>query len=179
VRMGEGLRRRRTVMLLGLVIVAGLATARLAKGARPLVTDDARIVDPGACQLETWTRLGDAGDEYWALPACSPIANLELTAGVGVLPAEHGGKPEHASVSRCRRKRHSEASARDASAWAPARLQIDATYGRRIPDGVDDEWATVGLRFLSPQLFQPFGDLGAAVRRVAPVERAGEGTAAR
>jgi hypothetical protein len=45
------------------------------------------------------------------------------------------------------------------------RLQIDATYGRRIPDGADDDWATVGLRILTPQLFEPF-DLGAAVRRV-------------
>src|SRR4029453_7595962 len=75
-----------------------VAAARGAAAARPLVADDARVVDPGACQFETWARLGDAGEEYWALPACSPIANLELTAGVGVLPSERGGPPEHPSV---------------------------------------------------------------------------------
>jgi hypothetical protein len=245
----------------GVVIACELASVRPAAGARPLVTDDARLVDPGACQLETWTRLGDAGDEYWAVPACTLITNLELTAGVAVLPAEPGGKPEHPSVQlqaktalasvADRRVRvalvagtvvraHGAVAALNADrvgefygyvpatftvvpdrAWVhlnlgvryrgdgagafalwgaaletvvlgpvtaiaeaygdapdpafmqggirltvvPDRLQIDATYGRRIPDGADDEWATVGLRILTPQLFEPF-DLGAAVRRV-------------
>jgi len=246
------------------VIACELASVRLAAGSRPLVTDDARVVDPGTCQFETWTKLGDAGDEYWAVPACSPIAGLELTAGVAVLPAEDGGKPEHASVPVQAKaalgsladervllgavagtvlRAHGELEELNADrvgefygyvpatvtvirdrAWlhlnlgvryrgdgegafalwgaaleavvvgrltaiaetygdapdpafmqtgiritlVPGRLQIDAAYGRRIPNGADDDWATVGLRFLSPQLFEPFGDLGDALRRVWP-----------
>jgi hypothetical protein len=49
--------------------------------ARPMVTDDARIVDPGACQLETWVRFNRQDNEYWALPGCNPTGNLELTIG--------------------------------------------------------------------------------------------------
>jgi len=261
--MRDGLHwRRRLRDAFALAIVTGLATAGPATGARPLVTDDAHVVDPGECQLETWTKLGDAGDEYWAVPACSPITNLELTAGVGVLPAERGGKPEHpsvqvqmktglASVAERRMllalvvgtvlRAHGEVAELNADrlgefygyvpatltivpdrAWlnlnlgirfrgdgdgafalwgaameavavgpltaiaeaygdapdpafmqagirltvVPERVQIDATYGRRIPDGADEEWATVGLRLLSPQLFEPLGDLGTLIRRV-------------
>jgi len=54
-----------------------------AHAARPMVTDDARIVDAKACQLETWVRRNpDPGTtEWWALPACNPTGNLEITAG--------------------------------------------------------------------------------------------------
>lgn len=252
-------RRSGVALRLGLAIICVLATAGPAGGARPLVTDDARVVDPGACQLEIWTRLGDAGDEYWALPACSPIANLELTAGVGVLPADRGGPPEHASVQLQAKtlfrsltahrigvglvagtvlRAHGDVADLNVDrlgevfgyvpvtvtllrerAWlnlnlgaryrgdgaggfllwgaaaevvllgpltaiaeaygdapdpafmqgglrltvVPERVQIDATYGRRLPNGTDDEWMTVGLRLLSPQLFEPLGTLGAAL----------------
>ena len=50
------LRRQATVTTLALL----LAAARPAVAARPLVTDDARVTSPGACQLETWTKVGDA-----------------------------------------------------------------------------------------------------------------------
>nr|WP_255581594.1 hypothetical protein [Cupriavidus sp. AU9028] len=52
--------------------------------ARPLVTDDARIVDPKACQLETWLRFNRGGTERWALPGCNFTGNLEITAGGSV-----------------------------------------------------------------------------------------------
>jgi hypothetical protein len=60
-----------------------LAAAHAAHAARPLITDDARVVDPQACQLETWTKRGyqDGIREFWALPACNPTGNLELTVG--------------------------------------------------------------------------------------------------
>lgn len=60
-----------------------------AEGARPLITDDARIVDPKACQVETWTRRNRGSNEYWALPACNPTGNLELTVG-GARTAQFG-----------------------------------------------------------------------------------------
>ncbi len=52
-----------------------------ASAARPMVTDDARLTDAGACQLETWLRFNRSSTEYWALPACNPGGNLEITVG--------------------------------------------------------------------------------------------------
>ncbi|CAE6704544.1 hypothetical protein [Candidatus Nitrotoga fabula] len=52
-----------------------------AHAARPMQTDDARIVDAGACQLESWVRLNRHSTEYWALPSCNPMGNFELTLG--------------------------------------------------------------------------------------------------
>lgn len=46
-----------------------------------MVTDDARTVDAGTCQLETWVKFNRDNSEYWALPACNFTGNLELTVG--------------------------------------------------------------------------------------------------
>ena len=54
-----------------------------AEAARPFVTDDARMTAAGSCQLESWTRFYDDNTEVWALPACNPTGNLELTFGGG------------------------------------------------------------------------------------------------
>lgn len=74
--------------------VCGLVIAPAVWAARPFVTDDARIVAARACQLETWGQVGPAGNEYWAAPACNFTGNLELTAGVALLP-EDGAGPSH------------------------------------------------------------------------------------
>ena len=52
--------------------------------ARPFMTDDARLTTEGSCQLESWTRRYTDRTEYWALPACNPTGNLELTYGASV-----------------------------------------------------------------------------------------------
>jgi hypothetical protein len=57
--------------------------------ARPMITDDARIVDPKACQVESWVKRGRGSTEFWALPACNPTGNAELTFG-GALTRENG-----------------------------------------------------------------------------------------
>lgn len=51
--------------------------------ARPFVTDDARIVDPGGCQIETFVKKQRNFGEFeaWFLPGCNPGGNLELTVG--------------------------------------------------------------------------------------------------
>jgi hypothetical protein len=53
-----------------------------AHAARPFVTDDARIVDRGGCQIETYYKeqRSDQGSEFWFLPACNPFG-VELTVG--------------------------------------------------------------------------------------------------
>lgn len=54
-----------------------------AEAARPFVTDDARLTTAGSCQVESWTRFYADSTEVWALPACNPGGNLELTLGGG------------------------------------------------------------------------------------------------
>jgi hypothetical protein len=66
-----------------------LALPLAAHAARPMITDDARVVDPRSCQLETWTKHNANSDEYWALPGCNVGENLELTYG-GALTREDG-----------------------------------------------------------------------------------------
>jgi len=66
-----------------LATVAALAAAGSypAQAARPMITDDARVVDARSCQVETWMRHNEDSTEYWALPACNPWGNLEITFG--------------------------------------------------------------------------------------------------
>ncbi|MGB6054249.1 MAG: hypothetical protein WBG17_03315 [Burkholderiaceae bacterium] len=61
-----------------------------AQAAGPLVTDDASIVDPGACQLETWFKRNRDSSETWLQSACNPTGNLELTLG-GARTSDAGG----------------------------------------------------------------------------------------
>lgn len=73
-----------------LVAAAALLGAAQAHAARPMVTDDARIVDAKACQLEAWTRRNADSEEYWALPACNFTGNLEITFGGARTHDAHG-----------------------------------------------------------------------------------------
>ena len=52
--------------------------------ARPFVTDDARLTNAGQCQLESWSRRYRDSKEFWALPACNPDGNFEVSLGTGV-----------------------------------------------------------------------------------------------
>jgi hypothetical protein len=56
--------------------------------ARPFMTDDARLTTEGSCQLESWARHYSDRTEYWALPACNPVGNFEVTAGGGQFRAD-------------------------------------------------------------------------------------------
>jgi len=51
--------------------------------ARPFVTDDARIVDAGGCQIETFVKRQRhfSENEFWFVPGCSPAGPVELTLG--------------------------------------------------------------------------------------------------
>lgn len=61
-----------------------------AHAARPMITDDARLTDAHACQVESWLKFNRDGTEKWALPACNPGGNLEFTLG-GALGEDAGG----------------------------------------------------------------------------------------
>lgn len=62
-----------------------------------MITDDARLTDAGACQVESWVHQHGEQREYWALPACNPWGNLELTLG-GALAYADGQKQGNARV---------------------------------------------------------------------------------
>lgn len=68
------------------------SVAAPAQAARPMVTDDARIVDPGACQVESWWRENRGSHEFWALPGCNFTGNLEVTLGGTDQPEAGGGR---------------------------------------------------------------------------------------
>lgn len=50
-------------------------------GARPMITDDARVVDTHACQLETWGVYGGKTGEFWAIPGCNLLFDIEMSLG--------------------------------------------------------------------------------------------------
>lgn len=74
-----------------LFVLCSAAVSREAAAARPMVTDDARVTDPGACQVEAWTRRNVDSTEYWALPACNLVGNVEVTFG-GAWVEEKGAR---------------------------------------------------------------------------------------
>lgn len=49
-------------------------------GARPMNTDDGRVVDEHSCQIESWIRTGQSL-EYYAMPACNLFLNTEISIG--------------------------------------------------------------------------------------------------
>lgn len=74
-----------------------LAIGPAAHAARPMITDDARLTDAGACQVESWVHLHGSQHEFWALPACNPGGNFELTFG-GALAYADGHQESGALV---------------------------------------------------------------------------------
>jgi hypothetical protein len=69
------------VNLSAVIFLLGLLFCFDARAARPFVTDDARLTTAGSCQLESWMRVYSNSQEFWALPACNPTGNLEITLG--------------------------------------------------------------------------------------------------
>jgi hypothetical protein len=72
---------RRPRFLRPLVVACGTLAVLPAWAARPMITDDARLVDAKACQVESWVRHNRDSTEFWALPSCNFTGNLELTLG--------------------------------------------------------------------------------------------------
>jgi hypothetical protein len=76
-------------LTLSLQVVMILAAGEV-HAARPFVTDDARTVDRGGCQIETFYKKQHTHpeSEFWLLPACNPFG-VELTAGANRIEGEH------------------------------------------------------------------------------------------
>jgi hypothetical protein len=79
---------------LALATLAGLGclfgTPRAHAG-RPMITDDARILDPKACQLEGWVRSTRDSTQYWLVPACNPLGPFELAFGGALTHGDGAG----------------------------------------------------------------------------------------
>lgn len=77
-------------------VAAACALALLpltARAGRPMTVDDAAIVAPGLCQLETYALHDRRHNEYWATPACNVGGAWEL--GIG---RSWGGDAHHGRV---------------------------------------------------------------------------------
>lgn len=74
---------RQIVHILAPILLVFPATSH---GARPFVTDDARVVDAGGFQVESYVKRQRAfGEhEFWFLPAHNPFERVEITLG-GIL----------------------------------------------------------------------------------------------
>ena len=79
-----------TTVCVAVFYLSGLPGGRVSYAARPLIVDDARIVDGKSCQVESWVKINRGNTEYWALPACNFSGNLEITSG-GALTSDNDG----------------------------------------------------------------------------------------
>lgn len=52
-----------------------------AQAARPMEIDDAGIVDPEQCQIESWADVRRSQSTYWVMPACNVQGEWEVSAG--------------------------------------------------------------------------------------------------
>lgn len=86
---------------------------------RPMIVEDATILAPNACQLESWMQDSRGSTEYWAVPACNFTGNLELALG-GARLADDAG---HTTVSTIQGK--SILRALQKNGWGTA-IVIDA-----------------------------------------------------
>lgn len=73
------------------IVALCCGAAPAAWAARPLTTDDAPILDPGQCQLETWVQRDPTHVHFWAVPACNVGGDWEVGAGVARLHGHGGG----------------------------------------------------------------------------------------
>lgn len=48
-----------------------------------MVVDDASLVSPHSCQLESWMQKNPDNKEYWLVPSCNIGSNFELGFGIG------------------------------------------------------------------------------------------------
>jgi hypothetical protein len=70
----------------------GICALPAESGGQQYVTDDAAITDFKACQIQIWH--GERSS--WALPVCTPLRNLEVSAGlIAVWEDEGDGHPEY------------------------------------------------------------------------------------
>lgn len=78
-------------MLIGKFVACSLLLAHLGAlhAARPMMTDDANVVDPNSCQLESWIKTTHTALERWAIPGCNLGADIEWSVGGNAQQERH------------------------------------------------------------------------------------------
>lgn len=66
--------------------------ASVAQAGRPLATDDAGIVDVGACQLELWGEFARDSRSLWINPGCNPFGQTEFSLGGARVHPDDGAR---------------------------------------------------------------------------------------
>lgn len=59
----------------------GVTATSLTSAGRPLITDDAAIIDSKFCQLETWYEHTQTNHGLWVNPSCNPFGKTEFALG--------------------------------------------------------------------------------------------------
>jgi hypothetical protein len=75
-----------------LVATLVLCAALPALAARPLTTEDASILDDGACQLESWLDFAHDSTQGWFVPACNFGGHVEWQVGFARTHAAGGSR---------------------------------------------------------------------------------------
>jgi len=74
--------------------VCMLHAASAVWAARPMVTDDANVVDPRACQNESWIRFGQSTTERWTVPGCNFFGDTEISVGANFLTEKNAANQQ-------------------------------------------------------------------------------------
>ncbi len=83
------------------LVAVGCTTA--AHAARPMLTDDARVVEAGACQVESWAMVQVGVRELWALPACGAGRGIEWSLGAQQSRVAHPGATGFSGLAQYKR----------------------------------------------------------------------------
>ena len=75
----------------GLLALGLCALSPSAWAGRPMATDDAAVLEPGACQVEAWTERRRDERAYWLNPGCNPWGNTDFSLGVGRARSDEAG----------------------------------------------------------------------------------------
>lgn len=89
--------KRRVTSWIFMLVPIACASPLVANASRPLVTDDASILDAGACQLEAYHVHDRNGHQWGAAPACNPLGSFEVQLDVARTLAE-GQTFDHTTV---------------------------------------------------------------------------------
>jgi hypothetical protein len=115
---------------------AGAACAMLfsfaalpAYAGRPMTVDDAVIVAPGQCQLETYALRAGEAREFWATPACNVGDTWELAAG-GAWAEDQSGRTHYGRLQA-----KTVFKALDAGGWGAGLVLADQFRAGRGLDG--------------------------------------------
>lgn len=170
----------KSLVLARLALSLGLAATTLpALAGRPMLTDDATIVDH--CQLESWVERQAGANTFWAVPACQAFG---VEWGIGLAKTPSGEPQQYAFAAKTELKALESngygitaqlayqfaANARQDGDWlvnlaytkslADDALLIHANLGRLQRDSAANDWtAAVALQYAVQENHWVFAEL--------------------